>query len=193
MQTVGSRNKNSPPNELDASCSESNPPLPRLVIARWLYWSRGKRPIMGGNGIFSDPAWDILLDLYIRQCEGKHTSVTSSCIASRVPPTTALRYHSLMEKNGWIVRIKDESDKRIRFVRLTGDGERRLTSYFDEVGSNLVNVLSRSLSGLDYDHANRLITDMNELTGAIQSLNRKVEDQVTYAEPVNPEPDKPIS
>ncbi len=42
--------------------------------------------------LFADPAWDMLLDLTAARVEARRVSVTSLCIASGVPPTTALRW-----------------------------------------------------------------------------------------------------
>ena len=38
--------------------------------------------------LFGEPAWDILLDLYIANVENKPVSVSSACIGSAAPPTT---------------------------------------------------------------------------------------------------------
>jgi hypothetical protein len=41
-------------------------------------------------GLFADPAWDMLLDLYAAEIEEQPVSVTSACIAAAAPATTAL-------------------------------------------------------------------------------------------------------
>jgi hypothetical protein len=35
--------------------------------------------------LFKDPAWDILLDLYVARADGRGISVSSACIASGAP------------------------------------------------------------------------------------------------------------
>lgn len=52
--------------------------------------ARRARDDVFGKDLFADPAWDILLDLAIARAENKQVSVTSLCIASGVPATTAL-------------------------------------------------------------------------------------------------------
>ena len=47
---------------------------------------------MFGEGLFADPAWDIMLDLFAARIEGKDITVSSAGIAACVPPTTALRW-----------------------------------------------------------------------------------------------------
>jgi DNA-binding MarR family transcriptional regulator len=80
--------------------------------------------------LFADPAWDILLDLYAANLEGKSVSVSSLCIAAAVPPTTALRWITTMTEHGALVRKQDPNDARRVFIGLSEDSEARLTAYF---------------------------------------------------------------
>jgi len=82
--------------------------------------------------LFGEPAWDILLDLYVQQSLGRQVNVTSSCIASNVPHTTALRYLSALEKRGFVERSASEADKRITYFSLTQMGLRRMGRYLQE-------------------------------------------------------------
>ena len=70
-------------------------------------------------GLFSDPAWDILLDLYAAEAEDMPVSVSSLCIASGVAPTTALRWISRMTEDGLLDRRPDATDRRRAFMALT--------------------------------------------------------------------------
>jgi hypothetical protein len=69
--------------------------------------------------LFAEPAWDMLLDLCISSLQGKKVSVTSLCIAARVPPTTALRWINVLEKQSYIERTSDENDARRSFLSVT--------------------------------------------------------------------------
>ena len=80
--------------------------------------------------LFADPAWDILLDLYAANLEGKSVSVSSLCIAAAVPPTTALRWITMMTEHGALVRKQDPHDARRVFIGLSPDSEERLSAYF---------------------------------------------------------------
>ena len=84
--------------------------------------------------LFADPAWDILLDLTAARAEHKRVSVTSLCIASGVPPTTALRWIAQMTEAGLLERVEDESDKRRAFIALTDRAADAMARYFAEVG-----------------------------------------------------------
>lgn len=85
------------------------------------------------DGLFSDPAWDMLLDLTHARLSGKRVSVSSLCIASRVPATTALRRIGDLVGEGLATRVRDEADGRRVFVELTDDGFSRMTAYIDNV------------------------------------------------------------
>jgi DNA-binding MarR family transcriptional regulator len=107
----------------------------RLAVAKWLYWSRGLRPTTLAASMFGEPAWDLLLDLYIREKTGARSSVTSACIGSRVPHTTALRHIAAMSKAGWIVRIPDEGDKRRFWLALSPMAVKKLDGHFDNLAA----------------------------------------------------------
>lgn len=92
-------------------------------IASALYQTRRLRDRHFKSDLFADPAWDILLDLFSQKASGKRVSVTSACIASDVPPTTALRWITLLVDEGLITREGDEDDRRRAFLRLSKKGE----------------------------------------------------------------------
>lgn len=84
--------------------------------------------------LFGEPGWDILLDLLISKIRNRKISVTSACIASDVPATTALRWISELEKNGLIEREKNSFDQRVTWIELTDSGLEAMFEYFSEVG-----------------------------------------------------------
>jgi DNA-binding MarR family transcriptional regulator len=92
--------------------------------------------------LFGEPAWDILLDLYISNGMDRKISVSSLCVASMVPPTTALRYISMLEDNGMLRKVPAESDRRVSLVELTEEGCRAMDAYLTNVGSEVVNLLA---------------------------------------------------
>ena len=91
------------------------------------------------DGLFSDPAWDMLLDLTHARLSEKRISVSSLCIAARVPATTALRRIGDLVAEGLVTRIRDENDGRRVFVELTEDGFSRMMAYIENIRSVLPN------------------------------------------------------
>lgn len=92
-------------------------------LASAFYETRRMRNRHFRNDLFADPAWDILLDLFVQKSSGKRVSITSACIASGVPPTTGLRWVTLLVDEGLVIREGDEVDRRRAFLRLSKTGE----------------------------------------------------------------------
>ncbi|OYW73558.1 MAG: hypothetical protein B7Z37_21020 [Verrucomicrobia bacterium 12-59-8] len=105
----------------DASAGWSDTDL--SVFAKKLYLARRDRekdPIV--VGLFHDPAWDILLDLFIAYAQDKLISVTGAGLAGQVPESTALRWVWVLEKAGFIKREPDSTDRRRNFVLMSPVG-----------------------------------------------------------------------
>jgi len=102
----------------------SNPAL--VEIAKRLYDMRKVRDQLLGDTLFSEPAWDILLDLFISDHEARQLSVSAVCIGARAPSATALRYLTMLQDAGLVERTRDERDGRRSHVQLTILGRRRM-------------------------------------------------------------------
>jgi hypothetical protein len=113
----------------------TRPPLPDPALVRKIIRQRQLRARFFDGELFADPAWDILLDLTAASAEHKRVSVTSLCIASGVPPTTALRWISQMVEVGLLVRVQDEADRRRAFIALSDNAANAMARYFAELGS----------------------------------------------------------
>lgn len=101
---------------------------------RMIIRQRQMRASFFKRGLFSDPAWDMLLDLTAAQIEGIRVSVTSLCIASGVPDTTALRWINVMIDEGLFKRVNDKNDKRRVFIELTSKAVTAVDGYFHALG-----------------------------------------------------------
>ena len=109
-------------------------PDPRLV--RRIIRQRQLRARFFDGDLFGDPAWDMLLDLTAARAEHTRVSVTSLCIASGVPPTTALRWIGQMIDAALLERVEDETDRRRAFITLTDKASDAMARYFAELGTN---------------------------------------------------------
>lgn len=101
------------------------PPSTRDRVQRYLRIRR-LRSEMIGTDLFADPAWDILLDLHLSQLRGIRVSVSSACIASGVPATTALRYINAICDEGLVDRVRDNQDSRRIWLQLTPTAKDRI-------------------------------------------------------------------
>ena len=103
-----------------------------LRWAKAVYIARRQRDAAAGlAGLFGEPAWDILLDVYIAQQSRREIQVSSVCIEAGVPSTTILRWLARLELEGLIYRASDTVDGRRRYVRLTPSGEALMARMLD--------------------------------------------------------------
>lgn len=124
------------PNAHDAPPKVAPAPLPpatRGALARALYQERRCRDALLEGALFGEPAWDMLLDLYACQQQGRKTSISSACVAAAGPPTTALRHLSRMLADGLLVREADPADGRRFWVQLSETMAERMDAYLDRV------------------------------------------------------------
>jgi hypothetical protein len=95
------------------------------IIARAMYNERRVRDHVADLSLFGEPAWDILLDLFASESEGKPVSISSACLAAAVPMTTALRWVARLEEERLIERRATGDRRRIN-VQLTPSGRERV-------------------------------------------------------------------
>jgi hypothetical protein len=112
----------------------ARPALPDPRLVRRIIRQRQLRARFFEGDLFADPAWDILLDLTAARAEHTRVSVTSLCIASGVPPTTALRWIGQMTETGLLERVEDETDRRRAFITLTDKAADAVARFFAELG-----------------------------------------------------------
>lgn len=113
----------------------ARPPLPDPRLVRRILRQRQLRARFFDAELFADPAWDMLLDLTAARAEHMRVSVTSLCIASAVPPTTALRWIAQMTEAGLFRRVEDDTDRRRAFIALTDKAADAMARYFVELGA----------------------------------------------------------
>jgi len=107
--------------------------LPDPKLVRRLIRMRQTRARFFDAELFADPAWDMLLDLTAARAEHVRVSVTSLCIASGVPPTTALRWIGQLVEAGLFVRTSDDTDRRRAFIDLSDGAADAMARYFEDV------------------------------------------------------------
>lgn len=101
--------------------------------ARLLCDQRDRRRKYISADLLGEPAWDMMLDLFMQYAGGAKVSTTSLSIASQAPATTALRYITLLEDGGYIVRTQSEYDKRVSLVGLTDTGVLAMGRYLEDI------------------------------------------------------------
>ncbi len=71
---------------------------------------------------FGEPAWEMLLELFIQFAGGARVSTKSLTVASGAPDTTALRVIDRLVEGGLAERSTSQMDKRVTLVSLTRKG-----------------------------------------------------------------------
>lgn len=124
----------------DGACPEKAVRLREFYarLARAHYEQRRRRNSVFGNAeLFGEPAWDILLDLYVAHAKGEPVSVSSACIGSAAPPTTGLRWLGVLAEQGLTLREHDPNDQRRVLVRLTERGLDAMDAYFATIAGDI--------------------------------------------------------
>lgn len=99
----------------------------RLVIA-----ARQLRSELLPANFFSEPAWDMLLEVFARDLEGREGCLSEIAGASSIRLTTALRWVEILEDQGLLTRRADPSDARRGILQLSNLGKRVMELYFRE-------------------------------------------------------------
>lgn len=144
------------PREVDVERADNSgdDPLPRLdavlgnledvqggishaMLVRRMISLRRVREEIFPKGLFADPAWDMLLDLYGAHIAQHRVPVSSLCVAAEVPATTALRWISKLDRMELINRERDPHDARRVFISLRPDAVAMMRDYFARVAEGL--------------------------------------------------------
>lgn len=90
--------------------------------------------------LFGEPAWDILLDLYEAKLAEFRLSVSSVCIGTGLPATTALRWLKALEVQGYVERRPDPNDRRRIYVEVTSKAVDAMDRLFNAIEGRLADL-----------------------------------------------------
>jgi FixJ family two-component response regulator len=122
-----------PPAAVEAAASDEA--LTAEFIRDLLRKESRRRSLLNGR-LFGDCTWSVLLDLLAAKLDGCDVSVSSACIASGAPTTTALRLINRLVSEDILLRIPDAHDRRRDFLRLSPDVEAPLLAYLADLRKN---------------------------------------------------------
>lgn len=101
-------------------------------VAASLYRARRLRAKYFDASLIEEPAWDMLLDLFVSAVRGVRVATTSLCLAARVPQATGLRWIAVLLEQGLVRRYQAEDDHRVRPVEITPKGFRLMRQYLSD-------------------------------------------------------------
>lgn len=119
-------------------------PVGSRNFARSIMRARALRAKHFPASFFSDPAWDILLELYALHCEGQRTMVSKLCLGAGVPATTVIRWIEKLCTDGFILRQEDQFDRRRVWVSISPAGFETMTRYLQQVSGESLHFQSDS-------------------------------------------------
>ena len=97
-------------------------------MAEDLYIQRRKRDEHFPPGLFGEPAWDLILALFVAREDGRTLSLAEAYEAAQVKPTAGRTLIRRMEDEGLLVRTRPERG-RAQQVKLTSGAVERLSDY----------------------------------------------------------------
>lgn len=101
---------------------------------------RRAREAVFGQDLFSDPAWDILLELYAASLNGRDVTLADLATAIRAPVPTVARWVAALKERA-LVELSSDSPGSPRFtVSLTAEGSRKMKGLADQWGSAFVSI-----------------------------------------------------
>lgn len=100
---------------------------------------RLRRKYLPGS-MFGEPAWEMLLALYIVDRRGARETISSLCLSSGAPASTALRWLDYLEQRNFAARRQSPTDRRVVYIDLTPSGRSHVEAYFAEVGATMLSV-----------------------------------------------------
>ena len=106
---------------------------PLVERARRLLDMRRKRVAIFGPQMFAEPAWEMVLNLYVDEGGRRHTQ-TSLCELSGASRSTSMRWIDYLLDQGLVCREDHPTDKRRNFVSLSEKGRALLDLYLSETG-----------------------------------------------------------
>ena len=109
------------------------------LLARRLKGTRNQRDRFFDGNLFSEPAWDILLTLFIADTEGYRMAMGEVADACNIPLTTSLRWYSRLQDLDLIQRWPNRTNNRIVYLSLSPAGFARMTALLDAVSRNVFN------------------------------------------------------
>ena len=119
--------------QLKAAISAFDLPRPvnRLAQVRTLIEARRVRSDLFSPMLFSDPAWDVLLELYARDLEEQPVNISRLTAAVPVAATTTLRWLDRLEEEALITRRGDDRHAKRIFIALSQYGRSLMDRYFN--------------------------------------------------------------
>jgi len=99
------------------------------AIARREFHNRRRRDSLIRYDLFAEPAWDMLLDLYIQHHRGQPVTVDRLCMSAGAASTTVLRWLGLLVERELVIRSSSAEKDGVIRVTLSARGIEEMERY----------------------------------------------------------------
>ena len=103
-----------------------------VQLAETIIEARRRRAEIFNPAMFGEPAWELLLTLFVMDREGPRLTIGRLAQIAGTKLTTALRWLEYLEDQGLITRQQHPTDARKAFVALTDKARETLASYLSQ-------------------------------------------------------------
>lgn len=104
----------------------------RLATARaWKKANSAPGQAFGNPALFANPAWAMILELYVCRAEGRRLTLVTAGACMGVPESSAARWAKCFELEGWVATLREAEAGRPCFLRLTDEGLKRIEAALD--------------------------------------------------------------
>lgn len=97
-----------------------------MELLRLMLRLEHERCLVFGGAVAPEPSWEMLGELMMAALTDRQVSVTSLCLSSKHPITTALRRINDLVEEGLVARVPDPADRRRIYMELTPAGIARM-------------------------------------------------------------------
>jgi hypothetical protein len=113
----------------DAERGAATPDADLAGFARHILAGRRTRDRYFDPMVFSNPAWDMLLAMYIASAEGRVQSVLDCCAAAPVAQRVALRWLAYLKQEDMVIETRDPVRSRHTHLRLSDEMRQTISAY----------------------------------------------------------------
>lgn len=99
----------------------------KVRTAQWILSARRLRYAHFSGSLFGEPAWDLLLQVYVSDASGLSSTVAELQVQQEQPASTTLRWLNALEEQGLIRQKQLPTGSKI--VELTTNGHSALDAY----------------------------------------------------------------
>ena len=117
------------PTALEPAADHADERARARAWAERLFAERRGRDALFPNGLFGEPAWDLLLAMFIAHDKSQAMILCKAYKAAGVSDTTGRRLLDRMEQEGLITRRRAPRSRKMRVVELTDLAVEKLVDY----------------------------------------------------------------